>query len=443
MKVIVIGGVAAGMSAASKIKRINKDAHVVVYEKGGYLSYGACGLAYFVGGYNDDPTRMIARTREDFEKAGIRTFLHHEVIKVDALNKVVTVKNLQTGELIKDTYDKLMVSTGAGAVRPPIKGSDKKGLYVLKTYEDGLILKEEVASYGIRNVVVVGGGYIGVEVAECMKALKLNVTLIESAPRILTTFDDEIAKIAKEELVSNGIEVKTGETVKEFGGFSSINEVITDKETYPADLVIMAVGVRPNTAFLAETGMQLADNGAIIVDRQQRTSINDIYASGDCALVYDLVKKKNVFLPLGTSANKCGRIAGSNICGANEEFVGMTGCAALKVCGLELGRVGLGEKEAMAEGLLIGAVTIEGRNHPAYYPGQEKLVIKLVYEKPSMRILGAQLVGKEGAALRTDVFSVAIANGMTTKQLGMTDMIYSPPYAGVWDAIQIACNAAK
>ncbi len=443
MKVIVIGGVAAGMSAASKIKRTNKQAQVVVYEKGGYLSYGACGLAYYVGGYNDDPTRMIARSRGDFEKAGIATFLHHEVTKVDVINKVVTVKNLKTGDIIKDSYDKLMISTGAAAVRPPIKGSDKKGIYVLKTYEDGLLLKEVVAGYGIRNVVVVGGGYIGIEVAECMKALKLNVTCIESAPRILTTFDDEIAKIATQELKEHGIDVRTGETVKEFTGFSNVTEVVTDKGVYPADLVIMAVGVRPNTGFLKDTGIEMAANGAIIVDRTQRTSIPDVYSSGDCALVYDLVKNKNVFLPLGTSANKCGRIAGSNICGANEEFVGMTGCAALKVCDLELGRVGLGEKEAQAEGFNAAAVTIEGANHPAYYPGQEKLIIKLVYERPSMKILGAQLVGKEGAALRTDVFSVAIATGMTTKQLGMTDMIYSPPYAGVWDAIQIACNAAK
>lgn len=443
MKVIVAGGVAAGMSAASKIIRMQKDAQINVYEKGGYLSYGACGLSYYVAGYNEDPAKLIARTRAAFEEMGINTFLHHEIIAVDTHNKVVTVKNLQSGETFKDTYDKLMIGTGAAAIKPPIRGIDKKGIYVLKTMEDGLLLKEAIAGYGIRNVVVVGGGYIGIEVVEAMHALKKNVVCIEAADKILAPFDDEITAVATKELQDKGIEVHTGEKAIEFRGTESVNEVLTDKGRYVADLVVVSAGVRPNTQFLEGTDVSLERNGAVIVDREMRTSSTDIFAAGDCAVVYDMVKQKNVYLPLGTAANKCGRIAGNNICGGHEVFVGMTSSAALKVCDVQLGRTGLGEREAIDMGYTVGSVTIEGRNHPAYFPGMEPLYIKVIYEKPSMRILGAQLAGKDGAALRTDVFVVAINAGMTTKQLGMADLIYSPPYAGVWDAIQIACNAAR
>ncbi len=443
MKVIVAGGVAAGMSAASKIIRTQKDAQVIVYEKGGYLSYGACGLSYYVAGYNDDHTKMIARSRAKFESMGISTFLHHEILAVDTQNKVVTVKNLKTGETFKDTYDKLMVGTGAAAIKPPILGIEKKGIYVLKTMEDGLRLKEVMAGYGIQNVVVVGGGYIGIEVAEAMHALKKNVVCIEAADKILAPFDDEITAIALRELRDKGIEVRAGEKVTEFKGTESVNEVITDKGSYIADMVVVSAGVRPSTQFLEGTDVALERNGAVIVDREMRTSNPDIFSAGDCAMVYDLVKQKNVYLPLGTAANKCGRIAGTNICGGHDVFVGMTSSAALKVCDIELGRTGLGEREAIEMGYTVGSVTIEGRNHPAYFPGMVPLTIKVIYEKPGMRILGAQLAGKDGAALRTDVFVVAINANMTTKQLGMVDLIYSPPYAGVWDAIQIACNAAK
>lgn len=270
-----------------------------------------------------------------------------------------------------------------------------------------------------------------------------NVVCIEAADKILAPFDDEITAVATKELQDKGIEVHTGEKVIEFRGTESVNEVLTDKGRYVADLVVVSAGVRPNTQFLEGTEVPLERNGAVIVDREMRTSSPDVFAAGDCAMVYDMVKQKNVYLPLGTAANKCGRIAGNNICGGHEVFGGMTSSAALKVCDIQLGRTGLGEREAIDMGYTVGSVTIEGRNHPAYFPGMEPLYVKLIYEKPSMRILGAQLAGKDGAALRTDVFVVAINAGMTTKQPGMADLIYSPPYAGVWDVIQIACNAAR
>lgn len=443
LKHIIIGGVAAGMSAASKIKRIQKDASVHVYAKGSFLSYGACGLCYFIAGLSDDHNKMIARTREEFEAQGIKTYLRSEATGVDAQNKVVTVKNLDTGEITKETYDRLMIATGAQAIRPPIDGMDKKGVYTLKTLEDGLCLKKEITRYGIKDVVIVGGGYIGVEMAEALHALGKKVVCLEAAERILLPFDAEISDIALTEIQRHGVEVKTGEKVLSFKGGASVNTVVTDKGEYIADAVVVAAGVKPATGFLADSGIAMENNGAVIVDRQMRTTVPDVYSAGDCAVVYDRMKKKNVYLPLGAVANKCGRIAGGNMCGGSEEFPGALSSAALKVFDLQLGRTGLGEMDAAEMGYEFSTVFTEGRSHPKYYPGSEPLMIKLVYEKPSMKILGAQLCGKEGAALRTDIFAVAIHAGMTTRELGMMDLIYSPPYAGVWDAVHIACNAAK
>lgn len=443
MKVVVIGGVAAGMSAASKIKRIDKDTEVVVYEKGGYLSYGACGLPYYVGGFNDDHTKMIARSKEAFEKSGIKTHLHHEVLKVVPEEKKLLVRNYETGDIFIDTYDKLMVSTGAHAVKPPIEGIEKQGIYQLKTLEDGLKLKNIVQNSQIKNVVVVGGGYIGIECVDAFLHMNKNVTCIEFADRILMPFDKEISTLAEDELRNKGAVLKTGEKVVAFKGNESVSAVVTDKGEYQADLVVLSIGVRPSTAFLKDTKIHTAPNGALIVDREMRTSIQDIWAAGDCSLVYHKGLEENSFLALGTVANKCGRIAGENIMGAHTKFVGALGSAAIKVCDIELGRTGLGEAEAQRQALKYKTVVVEAYDHPAYYPNPTPIRIKLIYEEGSKILLGAQTAGKKGAVMRVDVFAVAIHNKMTTDELGMTDLVYAPPFAGVWDAVHIACNAAK
>ena len=443
MKVAVIGGVAAGMSAASKIKRMDPQAEVTVYEKGGYLSYGACGLPYYVGGFNDDYTKMIARTREQFEKTGIKTHLHHEVLKVIPSEKQLLVRNHETGDIFIDSYDKLMISTGAPAVKPPIEGIDRKGVYQLKTLEDGLRLKEIAADPQIRNVVVVGGGYIGIESVDAFLHLGKNVTCVEFADRILMPFDREISALAEKELISKGVSLRTSEKVVSIQGGQSVSSVVTDKGQYPADLVVLSIGVRPATEFLRDTGIQMAPNGALIVDREMRTSIADIWAAGDCSLVYHKGLKENAFLALGTVANKCGRIAGENIMGKHIKFTGALGSAAIKVCDLEMGRTGLGEAEAQRQAIDYRTVIVEGMDHPAYYPDPTPITIKLIYEAGTRRLLGAQTAGIKGAVMRVDVFAVAIHNNMTTDELGMTDLVYAPPFAGVWDAVHIAANAAK
>lgn len=443
MKVVIIGGVAAGMSAASKIARMDKTVEVVVYEKGGFLSYGACGLPYYIGNFNDDYRRMIARTQEQFTEAGIITKLYHEVVKVDPEKKQVFVKELQSGNMFIDKYDKLMIATGAASIVPPFPGVEMMGVHVLKTLEDGIFLKEYAANKEIKNVTVVGGGYIGIECVEAFLNIGKEVRLIEAANRILTPFDEEISNHALEELKRHGVELHLGEKVKAFHGGNKVNQVETDQGIYQTDLVIVAIGVRPSTEFLKNTGIRMAKNGAILVDRELRTSIEDIYAAGDCILVYNKVMEEDGYLALGTVANKCGRIAGANIAGEHNKFVGALGSAAIKVCNIEMARTGLGEADAKRLKKKYKTVVVQANDHPAYYPNPTPITIKIIYEEGTRKILGAQACGEKGAVLRIDVFAVAIHSGMTTEELGMTDLSYAPPFSGVWDAIQIACNIAK
>lgn len=447
MKVIVIGGVASGMSASSKIKRMDKSAEVVVYEKGGFLSYGACGLPYFVGGFNDDYRKMIARTKEQFESIGIKTNLHCEVLKVIPEEKKVFVLNHETKDVFIDTYDKLLISTGARAIEPNIEGKDANNIYYLKSLEDGLVLKEKIQrdSNNINNVVVVGGGYIGIEVVDAFLHLGKNVTCVEFANTILTPFEPELVNMAVETLKSNGVNLKTGEKVvkvtKDDNG--NVVSVVTDKGEYKADLVVFAVGVKPNTDFLTDTNIELAKNGAIIVDREMRTSVEDIWAAGDCSLVYHKGLEENVYLPLGTVANKCGRIVGENILGYHKKFVGALGSAGIKVVDLEMGRTGLSEADAKRLKLDYSTSIVKSYDHPAYYPNPTPLLIKIIYENGTKKLLGAQVAGEKGAVLRVDIFATAIHSGMSTDDLGFVDLVYAPPFAGVWDAVQIACNSAK
>lgn len=444
MKLVVIGGVAAGMSAASKLKRMNNEAQVVVYEKGDVLSYGACGLPYFVSGENDDPEKLIARPKEHFEEMGIEVHLQHEVLKVIPEKKQVMVRDLGNNKVFHEPYDKLMISTGSSPIIPPLPGIELENIHVLKALEDGIRLKEAVNQPDIKNVAIVGAGYIGIEVAEGIRGLGKNVKIIELGERSLrTSFDQEITEIAETELRKQGIELHFGEKVEGFSGTDKVESIKTDQDTYNTDLVILAIGTKPSTKFLEESGIHLAKNGAVIIDREMRTNVEDVYSAGDCAEVYNRVTEENTFIPLGTNANKCGRIAGANIAGSHIKYIGTLGSAAIKVFDLELARTGMSEIDAENLKIDYATVFVKGTNHPGYYPNQSPIWIKLIYEKRTRRILGAQAVGPQGVVLRIDVFAVAIHNNMTTDELGMTDLCYAPPFAGVWDAIHIASNAAK
>lgn len=443
MKLLVIGGVAASMSAASKLRRMDDQAEITVYEKGRFLSYGACGLPYYISGENDDYRKMIARTQEQFSERNIKTHLQHEVLKVDTNKKEITVKDLTSGEIFSDRYDKLMIGTGTFPIMPPFPGAGLENVHVLKTMEDGMALKEISGKSEVKDVVIVGGGYIGIEVVEAMKTLGKNVRVIEMGERILAPFDKEITDIAEKEIRDHGVELNLGEKVESFIGNGKVESVKTHKGTYKADLVLVAVGVKPATKFLGGSGIELAENGAIIIDREMRTNVEGVYAAGDCAQVYHRLLEENDYIPLGTNANKCGRLAGANIAGSHEKYVGTLGSAAIKIFDMELGRTGLSEEDAKKLGLAYTTEFVKAADHPGYYPNQTPIWIKLICEKGTNRILGAHAIGNKGVVLRIDVFAVAIHNKMTAEELGMVDLCYAPPFAGVWDAVHIASNAAK
>lgn len=443
MKVIVIGGVAAGMSAASKLKRLIEQAEITVYEKGGYLSYGACGLPYYIADYFDDDTKMIARTKEDFEAMGISCRLHHEVIKVIPDQKQVLIKDLTTGEIFSDFYDKLMVASGAPAIVPTFEGTELENIATLKTLDDGLRLKALLAKENIKKVAIVGGGYIGVEMSEALRAIGKETYVFQSGDRVLKPFDREFSEMAGKEMEKNGVKLILGERVKAFTGHKTVNKVITDKSEYAVDFVLVAIGVRPDLSFLEGLDYEKAENGAIIVDSEMRTSIEDVYAAGDCAAIKHMIKDKHAYIALGTTANKGGRVAGENIAGGHVEYVGTLGSAAIKVFDLELARTGLGEAEALEAGLDYKTVVVKAPSSANYYPGASPLLIKVIYENGSGRILGAQAAGTKGAVHRVDMFAIAIQANMTTGELGNADLCYAPPFASVWDAVNIASNAAK
>jgi NADPH-dependent 2,4-dienoyl-CoA reductase/sulfur reductase-like enzyme len=443
MKLIVIGGVAAGMSAASKLQRMDQDAQITVYEKGSFLSYGACGLPYYVSGENDDYTKMIARTKEQFEEKGMKIFLKHEVVKVVPEKKQVMIRDVESKKMFLDSYDKLMIATGTYPIVPPFSGKELSNIHVLKTLEDGIRLKEIAHRPEIKNIVIVGGGYIGIEVAEAMGHLGKNIRVIELSDRIMRTFDKEITDLAEEELLKQGVKLNLNEKVEGFVGDGKVEGVQTDKGTYPADLVLLSLGVKPATGFLEGSGIALSENGAVIIDREMRTNAEDVYSAGDCALVYNKVMEENSYIPLGTNANKCGRIAGANIAGNHIKYVGTLGSAAIKVFDLEMARTGMSEDDTKKLKIDYTTVFVKSADHPGYYPNQTPIWIKLICEKRTRRILGAQAVGNKGAVLRIDIFAVAIHANMSADELGMADLCYAPPFAGVWDAVHIACNAVK
>lgn len=447
MKIIIIGGVAAGMSAAAKASRLNKDAELVIYEKTEIVSWGACGLPYYVGNFYEDPNNMIARPVHKFLEAGMNIKIKHEVINVNPEKKEITVKNLESGEIFKDSYDKLMIATGAAAVIPPIKNISAKGVYTLKDYTDGIILKKEMMKEENQEIIIIGAGYIGIEVVEAAKHLgKRNIRLIQLGERVLMeSFDKEITDIMEEEIRKHdGINLHLNETVLEIlEENGKIKGVKTNKGEYHADLVVVATGVKPNTAFLKDTGIKTLPNGALVIDEYGKTSIDSIYSAGDCATVYHLVREENVFIPLATTANKIGRIVGENLAGVKTSFKGTLGSAAVKVMNLEAGRTGITEAEAVKKGINYKTVFVKDKNQTNYYPGQEDIFVKYIYNADTRVLLGAQIAGKKGAVLRVDALAAAIYSKLTVDEIGMMDFCYAPPFARTWDVMNVAGNVAK
>lgn len=444
MKVIIIGGIAAGMSAAAKLKRMSPNDEVIVYEKGDIVSFGACGLPYYAGGFFDDSNEMIARTAEEFRKTGINLFTNHEVLEVDFDNKKLRVKDLIQNMIIEESYDKLMIASGASSIIPPIKGIDSENVLTLKSMDDGNKLRALMENENLKRVTVIGAGFIGVEAVEAAKKRGKEVTVVQLQDRILAeVFDEEITNLLEEEIRKHDVNLLLDETVMEITTAGKVTNIKTNKREFETDIVIVATGFRPNTAFVKNEKLEMLKNGAIVVDKYGRTSIEDVYAAGDCATINSVITNKPVYVPLATGANKLGRIVGENLAGANNEFQGSLASSCIKVMDMEAARTGLSEKEVKALGFDYKTKFITDMNQTSYYPGRQKIYVKLIYDAHTKVIYGGQVAGYKDAVQRCNVIAACIYGKMTTEQLGMLDLSYAPPFSRTWDVLNVAGNVSK
>ncbi|MGX6962681.1 CoA-disulfide reductase [Vagococcus xieshaowenii] len=444
MEIVIIGGIAAGMSAAAKAARTNKEAKVTVIEKEQYVSFGACGLPYYLGNQFEDEQEMFARTPEQMRASGINLLLGHEVTAIDFTSKTLTIIDLETNEHLVKSYDRLMLATGATPIVPPIPGIHSDNVYTVTKPERVMTLKEELVNY--QHIVVIGGGFIGIEVADQLALQGKKVTVIESDSVIMGgPFDPEFSEKIMEAVREEGVLIQTQERAQEFvAAQSNVISVKTDKGEYPADAVIVAVGFRPNTKFL-DGQLEMLGNGAIVIDEFGETSIKEVYAAGDCATINHRLAG-TMYIPLATVANKMGRIVGTNIAVNRDErmaYVGALGSSAIKAGAYEAASTGLTEKQAKSLGLSVKTTCIETNNHSNYYTVQEKITIKLVYDAQTYVLYGAQLFGKNETVLRLTGLATAVHAGLTTKELGFIDYAYAPPFASTWEAINVAANTAK
>ncbi|OCF96289.1 CoA-disulfide reductase [Gilliamella apicola] len=443
MKIIIIGAQAAGASAAAKARRKDPNATIRIYEKSDIVSFGACGLPYFIGNHFQDENEMISRTPNQFAKDGIEIKTLHEVIAIDAKLKKITVKDLNTNNCFDDDYDKLLIAVGAAPIIPPLENQQLENIFTLRDIYDGLAIKNALTNPQNTNVVVIGAGYIGLEVTESLVALNKNVKLIQLDERVLVdAFDPELTEIIEENLKQH-CDLHLQERVQGFEGVQKVTHVITDKAKYAADIVIIATGVKPNSKVYKDLELETLSNGAIVIDSYGKTNIADIYAAGDCVALYHRVSQSMTYIPLATGANKLGKVVGDNLAGGNNQFPGTLGTSALKVFDIEAGRTGLTEQQAIKAGIPYKTVIVKDKNHSNYVAGQTSVIAKLIYHAETRVLLGGQLAGGSGAALRTNSLATAIWANMKIDELAMMDFLYAPPFSRPWDILNIAGGIAK
>lgn len=438
--VVIIGGVAAGTSAAASAKRINKDLKIAIFQKEPYISYGGCGLPYVISGDVKSPESVIALTPEIFkEKKGADVFVNNEVYDIDFENKIVYIKNEAGEKEVK--YDKLVISTGASPVIPHFTAWGEDGIFKLRNPDDAKNILNYINSHNPKKAIVIGGGFIGIETAEALKTHNIDITIIEGTDHLLGNIEPEIHEEFVNALQEKGVTLVFNTFAKDIIKDNGSFKVITDNEEYTTDMVIVAIGVKPNTEFLKDKGLNMAKNGAVIVNEKMETNINDVYSAGDCATVNHYITKENVYIPLGTTANKQGRIAGKNIAGGNDSFIGVVGSLITKFEDIEYAKTGLTLKEAINKGFNADSVYIKSGSRAHYYRGSKKIIMKLVFEKESGRILGAQFIGGE-IHPRLNVITSLIYNNGTVEMLRNMDLAYSPPFSPVWDIDLVAATQA-
>ena len=443
-RLVIIGADAAGMSAASQARRRRDadDLEIVAFEKGNYSSYSACGIPYLVGNVVEDIDQLVVRRPEEFAaKQNITVHLRHEVTGIDLDARRITVRS-DAGER-SEAFDQLMYAAGGKPKLPPLEGATSKGIFGVQTLDDGAAIERYVEDDGPRRAVVVGAGYIGLEMAEAFVNRGLEVTLVERDPEPMNTLDPDMGKLVHEALEGLGVDVRTSEDVT---GFESeggrVTAVVIGSGSLPADIVALGLGTGPNADLAEAGGIPLGPSGGVAVDRQMRTKIDGVWSAGDCAEKFHLVSRQPVAIALGTHANKEGRVAGINLGGGYATFPGVVGTAVSKVCGLEVAVSGLKEDDARAAGFDIESVVVESTTRAGYFPGTKPMKTKLIVERGSGRLLGGQILGEEGAAKRIDVIATALWNEMTVAELLNLDLGYAPPFAPVWDPVLIAARKA-
>ncbi|WP_406487608.1 FAD-dependent oxidoreductase [Streptomyces phaeochromogenes] len=446
-RLVVVGGDAAGMSAASQARRLKgpDELEIVAFERGHFSSYSACGIPYWVGGDVEDRDQLIARSPEEHRARGIDLRMRTEVTELDVAGGRVRSRDLESGAEAWTSYDKLVLATGAHPMRPSLPGIDAPGVHGVQTLDDGQALLDTLARTAGRRAVVIGAGYIGVEMAEALINRGYEVTVVNRGQEPMSTLDPDMGRLVHEAMEGLGITmVNDAEVTKILTGEDGrVRAVATEDAEYPADVVVLGIGVRPETALAEAAGLPLGDHRGLLTDLAMRVRGHEnIWAGGDCVEVLDLVSGRERHIALGTHANKHGQVIGANVGGGYATFPGVVGTAVSKVCDLEIARTGLREKDARRAGLRFETVTIESTSRAGYYPGADPMKVKMLAERRTGRLLGVQIVGREGAAKRVDIAAVALTACMTVEQMTALDLGYAPPFSPVWDPILVAARKA-
>ena len=440
MKVVIIGGVAGGATAAARIRRLNEQAEIVVFERSGFISYANCGLPYYIGGTIEDETDLTLQTPESFWKRfRVKVNVNHEVTAIHPENKTITVKNLENGAIFTESYNKLILSPGAKPINPGFDGINNDKIFTLRTVEDTLKIKKHLTEHNPKSAVIVGGGFIGIEVAENLQKLGMNVTLVEASEQLMAPFDSDMASFIHAEIRKNEINLMLSHMVEGFsdtGG--SINVKLKGSVTLHTDIVIMAIGVAPETTIAKNAGLELGIKGSIVVNDKMETSVPNIYAVGDAVQIKNFVTNTDTLVSLAGPANKQGRIAADNICGGDSRYTGGQGSSIIKIFDMTAAATGINEKTAKLLGIAADKVILSPINHAGYYPGGKVMTIKVLFEKQTYRLLGAQIIGFDGVDKRIDVLAAAIRTGIKAYDLAELDLAYAPPYSSAKDPVNMA-----
>lgn len=440
MKVVIVGGVAGGATAAARLRRLDEQAEIVVFERSGFISYANCGLPYYIGDVITDPQDLTLQTPESFfSRFRVDMKVRHEVTALHPEKHTVSVKNLKTGEEFEESYDKLILSPGAKPTQPPVPGTDLEKLFTLRTVEDTLRIKRYINRNHPKSAILAGGGFIGLEVAENLRELGMDVTIVQRPKQLMKPFDSDMAAFIHNEMRKHGVKLALGHTVEGFEETEDgVQVLLKDEAPLRADMVVLAIGVTPDTRLAKEAGLELGVKGSILVNDKMETSAPDIYAVGDAVQVKHFVTGQETLISLAGPANKQGRIAANNICGMDSHYPGSQGSSIVKVFDMTAAATGINETTAKSAGLDVDKVILSPMSHAGYYPGGKVMTMKVVFEKETYRLLGAQIVGYEGVDKRIDVLATAIHTGMKATELAELDLAYAPPYSSAKDPVNLA-----